>query len=124
VKLLIDTQVLVWLLSGDRRLRSSWKEALADPTTGAFTSAVVAWEYSDLKKRGRLPVQEEISDLQDLYGIEPVDFPAPCWSLAGDLPRIHRDPVDRMLVAHAIAGGFTLVTADRTLRDYPVASLW
>lgn len=37
------------------------------------------------------------------------------------MPHHHRDPFDRMLIAQAITEGLTIVTADRKLRDYPVA---
>lgn len=124
MQLLIDTQALVWLLSGDRRLRKAWIDALADPAVSASLSSVTAWEYSDLKERRRLPVQEDVADLQALYGLDLIDFPSGCWALARDLPDIHRDPIDRMVVAHAIAGGFTLVTSDRMMRRYPVRILW
>jgi PIN domain nuclease of toxin-antitoxin system len=43
---------------------------------------------------------------------------------ADSLPDIHRDPVDRMLIAHAIAAGLVLVTADRQIDRYPVRTLW
>ncbi len=124
MNLLLDTQVLVWLLSGDRRLRKAWLKALADPLNRVFVSAVVAWEYADLKSRGRLPVDEDIADLADLYGFELLDFPAVAWAVAADLPDFHRDPVDRMVIAHAVLLDMVLVTADRTMRRYPVQSLW
>lgn len=124
MNLLFDTQVLVWLLTGDNRLRKAWIEALGDSTNTGFVSAVIAWEYSDLRKRGRLPVQEDVADLQALYGLNILDFPAECWALAAELPDIHRDPIDRMLVAHAIALDMTLVTADASLRRYPGKNLW
>jgi PIN domain nuclease of toxin-antitoxin system len=41
-----------------------------------------------------------------------------------ELPMIHRDPFDRMLVAQALATDLTLVTRDRRLRSYPVPTLW
>lgn len=124
MNLLLDTQVLVWLLSGDPRLRTIWIDQLLDPDTNGYLSAVIAWEYSDLRRRGRLPVQESVEQLQLLYGLELLDFPAECWSLAADLPDIHHDPVDRMLVAHAIALDMTLVSADTKIGRYPVKTLW
>ena len=42
--------------------------------------------------------------------------------LAG-LPDLHRDPFDRMLVAQALSGGLTLVTADAKILQYPVATI-
>lgn len=124
MNLLLDTQVLVWLLSGDPRLRRAWLEALADPANRVFVSAIVAWEYSDLRRRGRLPVDEDIADLAELYGLELLDFPAVVWAVAADLPDLHRDPLDRMVIAHAVLLDMVLVTADQTMRRYPVKSLW
>lgn len=124
MNLLLDTQVLVWLMSGDRRLRKAWIGALADPANRLLVSAAVAWEFSDLQQRGRLPVSQDISVLAADYGLELLDFPAVAWSLADQLPDIHRDPVDRMVIAHAVLLDMVLVTADQTMRRYPVRSLW
>lgn len=124
VHLLIDTQVLVWLLSGDRRLRQSWTDQLSDPNTIGYVSAVIAWEYSDLSLRGWLPIQEDVAQLQALFGLKLLDYPAEGWMMAARLPDIHRDPVDRMLIAHALLLDMTLVTADAAIRSYPVKSLW
>lgn len=123
MNLLLDTQILVWLLTGDRRLRAEWLEAFSALDTDIYVSAVTAWEYSDLRSRGRLPVEEDMADVQALFGLHLLDFPMICWALSADLPDIHRDPVDRMLVAHALALDMTLVTADEIMRRYPVKLL-
>ena len=54
-------------------------------------------------------------------GMRVLPITAPHALAAGDLPRHHDDPFDRMLVAQAIAEGFTLITSDRWLRSYAVA---
>lgn len=123
MKLLLDTQILVWLLNGDSRLRPEWLEAFAAPDTILCVSAVTAWEYSDLRTRGRLPVDEDIADLQALFGLHLLDFPLECWMLSAELPDIHRDPVDRMLLAHALVLDVHVVTADEMMRRYPVKLL-
>jgi PIN domain nuclease of toxin-antitoxin system len=48
-------------------------------------------------------------------------LPAASWEQIASLPDIHRDPVDRMLIAHALVEGMTLLTADANIRRYPVA---
>ena len=122
--LLIDTQALVWLLTGDARQSPRLLESMASTDVDLFVSAVTAWEYSDLRARRRLQTEEDIAHIQGLYGIELLDFPADAWSIAAELPQIHRDPVDRMLVAHAVHSGLTLVTADAAIGRYPVRTLW
>lgn len=108
------------MVNGDRRFRTVQKDALFDPDNQLLVSAVVAFEYGDLQMRKRIPVNEPLSELQDRFGIAVIDYPGDAWRLAVELPPIHRDPVDRMLVAHALAGGMTLITADANIRRYPV----
>lgn len=122
--LLLDTQILVWLQTGDARLRQQVQEALFDSRNALCVSAVTAWEFSDLVKRGRLPALGSLDQLIRDYGLSVVDFPARVWPVVMALPDIHRDPIDRMLIAHALVDGYTLVTADATIRQYPVKTLW
>jgi len=89
-----------------------------------FASAVTAFELTDLQGRGRVAMSEDIATFAGPLGLSVLDFPSEAWSVAASLPKLHRDPVDRMMIAHAILGGFTLVTADKTIRRYPVKSLW
>ncbi len=122
--LILDTHALAWIASDDRRLSRSLVTAMRDPDTRLLVSAITAYEYSDLLGRGRLPTTVYIDILRAVLGLILVDFPAALWPVAITLPNIHRDPVYRMLIAHAIAIDATLVTADRTMQRYPVKILW
>ncbi|WP_432768036.1 MAG: type II toxin-antitoxin system VapC family toxin [Sphingopyxis sp.] len=119
-RLLIDTHVIVWMSSGDPRLNRVDQAALADPDRRLCISAVVAFEFADLQQRGRFAMDETLDFLQDHIGFEIIDLPATCWQIAAGLPDIHRDPIDRLLIAHALTEGMTLVTADANIRRYPV----
>jgi PIN domain nuclease of toxin-antitoxin system len=123
VNLLLDTQILVWMVGDRRRLPANFVTALEDPGTALLVSAVTAWEYADLLHRGRLPVQDTVPEIQSRFRVEIADLPSECWRLASQLPHIHGDPIDRMAVAHAILGGYLLVTADANMRRYPVPLL-
>jgi PIN domain nuclease of toxin-antitoxin system len=124
VHLLLDTQILVWIPLGDRRISDRAIEAIRSPDNSLHVSAATAFEFSDLQKRGRFPIDDALDLLSGLIGFSVIDFPAEAWRITQTLPKFHRDPVDRMMIAHAILGGFTLVTADKTIRRYPVKSLW
>ena len=119
VRLLLDTQILVWMINGDRRLRRTWQDAMTAPDAELQISAVVAFEFTELQLRGRLPVDESISELEDRFDLQIVAFPAGGWDILRSLPSIHRDPVDRMLVSHGLLEGAALVTADANIRRYP-----
>ena len=122
--LIFDTHALFWLTADHPRLSKKVIAALADPDTQVFVSAVTAWEYGDLHLRGRLPGSVSLREMRDEIGFELLDFPASAWRHAEMLPDLHRDPVDRMLVAHAIEADLTIATADPTIPRYPVRTLW
>lgn len=118
----VDTHVLAWLASGDRRLEQQALERLV--TEGFAISAVTAWEYADLLLRGRFPAEAPIDWFIENFGTEVVALPADAWRIDARLPPVHRDPIDRMLIAHAVIAQGVLATADRKMRLYPVDLLW
>ena len=111
------------MITGDARLKPQWRDAIAAPETELEVSAVVACEYTDLQLRQRLPVEETIAELVARFELLIAALPGGAWTVLGSLPPIHRDPVDRMLVAHALVEGQTLVTADANIQRYPVDCL-
>jgi PIN domain nuclease of toxin-antitoxin system len=123
-RLLLDTQILVWLPTNDYRLPKDISQLLANPNNIIMVSGVIAFEYGDLQKRGRLPLRESFDELADSIDFELVDFPAEAWAIAPQLPHIHGDPVDRMLVAHALVSDATILTADANIRRYPVKTIF
>jgi PIN domain nuclease of toxin-antitoxin system len=117
-----DTHVLVWLASGDSRLPEAGRLALVEQ--GFSVSIATAFEYADLHRRGRLPRGAALADILDDFGAPVEALPADSWLVANGLPPIHQDPIDRMLVAHALTSGAILASADRNIRQYPVKTLW
>lgn len=122
--LILDTHILVWLAAGDARLSLKVRDAIVDRREDLFLSSITAWEFADLQHRGRIPVIDRVEAVAEMLDLELLDLPANLWRRVESLPDIHGDPVDRMLIAHAIQAGLTLVTADRTMRKYPVPTLW
>lgn len=118
--ILLDTHAIVWMATGDPRLARLDRAALLDPERRLLVSAVIAFELADLQHRGRIAMSEPLSVLQEHMDFEIVDLPAECWRVVAELPPIHRDPVDRMLIAHALVEGMTLASADAMIRRYPV----
>ena len=118
-----DTHILLWLASEDRRLpRTALERLIAEEQL--VVSAVTAWEYADLQRRGRFGDAPPFGQVESDLTLAVVDFPAEAWPVAADLPQIHKDPVDRMLIAHAVLENCEIATADRNIRRYPVKTLW
>ena len=124
MRLLLDTHVLIWVPTGDPRVSAAARQAIQRADAELCVSAVTAFELADLQARGRIAMTEPIATITGVLGLTLVDLPADLWAMAAKLPMAHGDPIDRMLVAHAIAGDFALLTADANIRRYPVRVIW
>ncbi len=122
--LLLDTHALAWLGAGNPKLSVVARDAIEDLDANLFVSGVVAFEYADLFNRNRLEGAEPLAVLIDDYEMTLLDTPATAWEIVGRLPDIHRDPVDRMLIAHGLHLDCALVTIDSHIHQYPVKIVW
>jgi PIN domain nuclease of toxin-antitoxin system len=124
LKLLLDTHALIWALEGSPKLSKSARRAIEDGSNMVLVSAVSAWEIAIKKALGRLRVPSDLIEAVDAVGFirRPIGF-AEAERLES-LPQLHTDPFDRMLVAHALEEGATMVTRDEHIRRYPVPVLW
>jgi PIN domain nuclease of toxin-antitoxin system len=122
VRLLLDTHALLWWLA-DEGLTDQSRNAVADPANLVMVSAVSAWEISIKKALGKLAVPDDLERQVDDGGFTPLSISIAHGIAAGELPRHHDDPFDRMLIAQAFAEGLTIVTHDKRFADYDVATL-
>ena len=120
---LLDTHVLAWLIAQPARIRAVVREEIAMADVLA-ASVATAFEFDDLARRGRLSGVATFAVVEAHLEAVVLPLPADLWRVAAALPNIHRDPVDRMLIAHAIHADLTLVTADETIQRYPIRTLW
>lgn len=122
--MLIDTSTLVWAAAVPEKLSRRAVEALARADLDLVVSSVTAFEFTDLRRRGRFNTIASLQTLLRRFSAQVVAFPTEAWLLADDLPQIHFDPVDRMLVAHAMFAGLPLLSADADVAKYPVEVIW
>lgn len=122
MRLLLDTNALLWWLA-DEGLTTGAREAIADPVNLVTVSAVSAWEISIKKTLGKLAAPDDLEQQVLSGGFEPLPITIAHGIAAGQLPRHHEDPFDRMLIAQAFAEGLTVVTRDKRFGDYGVALL-
>ncbi len=122
--LLLDTHVLAWFGRDDPRLSQRFRDILLDPDAEMLISAVTAFEFEDLRARGRFGEIGPLNLLVSALNATAIDYPAGAMESVSSLALHHRDPIDRMLVAHAIHARLPLMTADRTIRLYPVEIVW
>ena len=124
MNLLLDTHVFVWWNFAAGELAKAAREAIAASDNQVFVSAVTVWEIAVKRRTGRLQFSASPTDAIERGGFFPLPISPAHAERVAELPLLHRDPFDRMLVAQAQLESLTLVTADAKIADYPVAQLW
>lgn len=124
MKILLDTHVLLWVAGDPQQLSAQGRKLLEDPQNQLYFSAASLWEISIKNKLGRTDFKVDLPVLRRNlldYGFEEIAINSAHTLAIEALPNIHKDPFDRMLVAQTIVEGITLMTADSTVAEYPVA---
>ena len=128
MKLLLDTCALLWIATDDRALSRAARAAFSDPENAVYLSAVSVWEIALKHSQGKLPLPKPpmvfIPDLRARHHIETLALDERAALAVAQLPGLHRDPFDRMLICQTIMGGLTLVTPDPLITQYAVPTLW
>jgi PIN domain nuclease of toxin-antitoxin system len=127
MRLLLDTHALIWWDKSPQLLPPNVLAAMRQASCEIFFSAASVWEaqikiaLGKLDLRIPLPLLVE-GQINNGLSLLPIQLPH-IWALA-DLPRLHGDPFDRLLIAQARHESLTLVSADAVMRGYPVEVLW
>lgn len=122
MQLIFDTHLLLWAAADPERLPAAARRLLEDPATTPLFSTASIWEVAIKAALGRADFAVDPRLLhRGLVAAGYGDLPVSAAHAAAvaDLPPLHRDPFDRLLLAQARAEGHALVTADRWLAQYP-----
>lgn len=124
-RLLLDTNVAVWLLLGDRnRVSTAAVQVLEDTRNEVALSAASVWEIAIKRSLGKVTLTDGWAEALRRLRFQPMPVTAIHAAAVEQLPLHHRDPFDRLLVAQAAVERFSLVTADHRLAAYPIETLW
>ncbi len=118
MNLLLDTHVLIWWDEGHRLLEPA-RQAIEEADT-VFVSAASAWELAIKSGLGRLRPSRTVREAVEESGFLELPITFRHAERVATLPRHHRDPFDRLLVAQAEVEGLTLVTRDPVFGHYAV----
>lgn len=120
-RVLLDTHVFLWLQADPGRLGDQLERA-ADPRTTLLLSAASSWEIAIKAALGKLSLPEPprayVIDRSRRSGVALIDVSHADALAVAELPPLHRDPFDRLLVAQAARNDYVLMTADPTLTRY------
>ena len=124
MKYLCDTQIFLWWLNGDKRLKSSIKNIIRNSANFFLVSVVNGWEISiKLQNNPEFKLKSSIETSFQKSNMEILDVKLSHVLEFHKLPVIHKDPFDRMLVAQAKVEGAILISADSKIWKYNVPVL-
>ena len=121
MNLLLDTHVFLWAVDDNPNLSIAAREAIINGQNIVYVSAATAWEISIKRAIGKLKIPEtDYLDELRLHRFTPLSITTEHALAVENLPPIHKDPFDRMLVAQAQFEKLTLVTRDHRITEYEV----
>lgn len=122
MRLLLDTHVLLWAAGQPRRLPAAARRLLGDARSELLFSAASLWEIAIKRGLGRRDFRVDPRLLRRGLlenGYVELAITGEHAIAVDDLPPIHKDPFDRMLVAQAMVESVTLLSTDPLLAKYP-----
>ena len=122
MRLLLDTHLLLWAAGPSPRLSVDARRLIDDPDNELVVSAASLWEIA-IKSGLRHPnfridaalLRRNL--LKNSY--QELAITGEHAAAVANLPPLHKDPFDRMLVAQSIVEGITLLTSDPLVAQYP-----
>ncbi len=125
MKILLDTHIFLWFISGDSRLSTDVRDIIRDLDNEIYLSVVSVWESIVKYQLGKLPLSEPpetyLPKQRELHQIASLTLDESSIAQLAKLPPLHRDPFDRMLICQALQYGLTIATVDAAVRAYSVS---
>tara|TARA_R100001143_G_scaffold63593_1_gene73127 strand:- start:36792 stop:37169 length:378 start_codon:yes stop_codon:yes gene_type:complete len=118
---LIDTHVLLWWLTDDKRLNEKARNILTEKPV--WCSVVTPWEIAIKEKLGKICLPDSFDEVLKGAGFIWLDLTFKHIQELRQLPLLHKDPFDRLLIAQALHEELTLITSDQQIQDYNVPIL-
>lgn len=117
MRVLLDTHLLLWALASPSKLSTKTRARIE--SSEVFASAASIWEVSIKSALGKLHANpKEVASAVEPAGFDHLHISAEHAAAVAELPHVHRDPFDRLLVAQARVEQMILLTNDDLLRGY------
>ncbi len=121
MNLLLDTHVALWAITDSPRLAPKARDLIANPANTVWVSVASLWEITIKHSLGRgdMPISgAQAKDWFEQSGYQLLNIEAPHVLGVAELPALHNDPFDRLLVAQALAEPLRLITHDTQVARY------
>lgn len=120
---LIDTHIILWWLTSPEIIQEKAQKIIRDKSNSIFISSASFWEMAIKKSIGRLTLPHNLLEAvsAERFKILPI-MPEDALGVA-DLPLLHADPFDRLLIIQAKLHDLVIITRDTKITEYPVVTV-
>lgn len=123
MKFIIDTHVLIWYIEGIQKISQETIDIIKNTGNEMLVSKASLWEMAIKINLGKLDLSlpfEAIEPFLIHHHFKIFDFDFRHLKNLVDLPYLHGDPFDRLIIAQAITENLTIITYDQSFEDYPI----
>ena len=124
MRLLLDSNAFLWWRDGSPRLSARAATQIREPDNDVLVSIASLWEIAIKRGLGKLTFLEDFEEVMRDEGFLLLPIGYGHLRALEDLPPLHRDPFDRLIVAQALAEGVPIATADRRFATYGAQIVW
>jgi PIN domain nuclease of toxin-antitoxin system len=128
MKYLLDTHIFLWWITDNTKLQGNTRDLISDKSNELFLSSASLWEMMIKSKLNKIDLPDDpksyLKDQVEINSINILNITMEHSLETYDLPEIHKDPFDRMLIAQARVEKLTILTTDSFIKRYEVNTLY
>ena len=122
---ILDAHTVLWYFAQNNKLSAKADEIIDNPENTIYVCSATLWEIAIKIALGKLEASfDEILEKLDISGFQVLQIESMFLRDLIDLPQIHKDPFDRLIIATAKREDMTLITADEIIPQYDVRCIW
>ena len=115
---LLDTQIVIWSFNEPERISPKLKSYINREENSLFVSCISFFEIEQKRSVGKLKFDYDFTDIIRQGYFEVIDLTMAHVHQVKNLPLIHKDPFDRLLIAQSIHERIPLITSDKKIQQY------
>ncbi len=123
MQVILDTHIFFWYIKGDDKLNPKYKEFISDTSNGVYLSVASVWECIIKEQLGKLvfpsPASLYLISKRIEHNILSLPIDESSLGYLHNIPPLHRDPFDRIIICQTLKNVYKLITDDLIIRKYP-----